>query len=165
MICSGEMTRIQCSNEVLSKSNCRTGRLWTTVIPLPHNDSGVTPLLESCGGESAYFWLRDERVSATLKRLGTPRIIEIETALTDNLNGYSVAEIALRAWARRLGAPTNLCGCDLSITGSIASAKVIRIHTEGDGTFDAVATTYPEGVGPLLEEQVSYEYGELESEG
>ena len=34
-----------------------------------------------------------------------------------------------------------------------------------DGTFDAVATTYPEGVGPLLEEQVSYEYGELESEG
>jgi len=85
--------------------------------------------------------------------------------LTDNLNGYSVAEIALRAWARRLGAPTNLCGCDLSIAGSIASAKVIRIHTEGDGTFDAVATTYPEGVGPLLEEQVSYEYGELESEG
>lgn len=66
----------------------RAGCLCATTIPLSHCDCGVELLLESWGGESSYFWLCDERIAKTLNSLGTPRIIEIETALTDRLNGY-----------------------------------------------------------------------------
>lgn len=132
--------------------NYREGRLCATIIPLSRCDSGVVPLLKSWGGESAYFWLSDERIANILKSVGLPRIVEIETTLLDNLNGYKVAETVLRAWARRLGVPANLSGCDLFITECIDTAKVMRIHTEGDGCFEAVATVYPEGVGALLAE-------------
>lgn len=131
----------------------RAGHLCATVTPLPRCYIGVVPLLESWGGESAYFWLSDERIATTLKSVGTPRIVEIETALSDNLNGYKVAETVLNAWARQLGVSATLSGCDLFITECIDTAKVIRIHTEGDGCFEAVATVYPEGVGALLDER------------
>jgi hypothetical protein len=89
----------------------------------------------------------------TLRSVGTPRIVEIETALSDKLNGYSVGKSVLNAWARLLDVPVTLSECDLCITECIDTAKVIRIHTEGDGCFEAVATVYPEGVGALLDER------------
>ncbi len=131
----------------------RAGQLCATIIPLSPCDSGVAPLLESWGGESAYFWLSDERIATTLRSVGAPRIVEIETALSDKLNGYKVAETVLNAWARHLGVPATLSGCDLFVTECINTAKVIRIHTEGDGCFEAVATGYPEGIGALLNER------------
>jgi hypothetical protein len=130
----------------------RAGQLCTTDIPLPHCYGGVVPLLESWGGESAYFWLSDERIATKLKKVGVPRIVEIETALSDNRNGCQVAETVLNAWTRRLGIQATRSGCDLFITKCIDTAKVIRIHTEGDGCFEAVATVYPENVGALLDE-------------
>lgn len=137
----------------------RTGRLWTTIIPLPPSDSGVIPLLESWGGESAYFWLSNERIVIKLKNLGAPRIVELETALTDNRNGYSVSEIVLKSWAKQLGAPVLLLGRDLAITHCIFTAKVLRIHTKGEDSFGAVATVYPEGVSELLEERIFNDAG------
>jgi hypothetical protein len=131
----------------------RSGFLCTTIIPLSHLYGGVEPLLENWGGESAYFWLSDERLVETLKRAGIPRIVEIETALSDKLNGYKVAETVLNAWARQFGAPAPMPGCDLFILKCIDTAKVIRIHTKGDGFFDSVGTTYPNGVDALLEER------------
>lgn len=135
----------------LHKQRNREGRLWTTIVPLPHNDSGVEPLLENWGGESAYFWLSNKRIAATLKSLGRPRIVELETALSDYLNGYRVAETVLRAWAKQMCAPVLLSGCDLSITNCIGTARVMRIHTKGDSCFETIASTYPEGVRVLLE--------------
>lgn len=135
------------------KQPLRAGRLCATVIPLPRCDSGVVPLLESWGGEAAYFWLSDKRIATTLRSVGAPRIVEIETALADNLNGYKVAETVLNAWARQLGVPATLSGCDLFITECIDTAKVMRIHTEGDGCFEAVGMVYPEGVGAFLDER------------
>jgi len=141
----------------------RAGCLCATVIPLSHCDGDVKLLLESWGGESAYFWLSDERVAETLKSIGTPRIIEIETALTDKLNGYQVAATVLAAWARKLGAPAALSGCDLFIRECIDTAKVLRVHTKGDNSFEAVRTTYPVGVGALLEENNSVERDGLQA--
>ncbi|MDH3349555.1 MAG: hypothetical protein OEM02_15830 [Desulfobulbaceae bacterium] len=40
-----------------SQHKGRTGRMWTTNIPRHPCYGGVVPLLESWGGESAYFWL------------------------------------------------------------------------------------------------------------
>jgi hypothetical protein len=132
--------------------NIRTGRLWTTNIPLPPGDSGVLLLLESWGGESAYFWLSNKMIAAKLKKVGSPRIVELETALSDNLNGYSVSDTVLKAWAKKLGIPVQLSGCDLPITNCIDTAKVVRVHTKGDSSFEAVATAYPEDARALLGE-------------
>jgi len=135
-----------------SHLNYRTGRLWATNIPLPPSYSGVVPLLESWGGESAYFWLSNEMIAAKLKQVGSPRIVELETALSDNLNGYSVSDTVLKAWAKKLGVPVLLSGCDLSVSNCIDTAKVVRVHTKGDSSFQAVATAYPKGACALLGE-------------
>ena len=81
----------------------RSGRFWTVTVPLHCNDGGVSPLLGSWGGESAYFWLKDTLLTAKLKSMGLPRILEIETALSDDLNAFSASSTVLKAWAKKLG--------------------------------------------------------------
>ncbi len=80
----------------------RSDMLWSTTTPLPTTEGGVEPLLGSWGGESAYFWLSDEKVKAKLKKIGLPRVIEIEAELSDGLNAFSVSETVLQAWAKKL---------------------------------------------------------------
>jgi len=124
--------------------------LWSTTTPSPVDDSGVFPLLDNWGGESAYFWLSDEIVKTKLKKIGLPRVIEIETALSDALNAFSVSETVLQAWAKKLGVSVAPSGTDLSIKESIEKATVIKVHKAGQNSFDALAKTYPENVNKLL---------------
>jgi hypothetical protein len=133
-----------------SQGSSRSGKLWTVTVPLHFSDGGVSPLLGSWGGESAYFWLSDVSLSAKLKSLGLPRILEIETALSDSFNAFSASGTALEAWAKRLGAPVAPTGCDLAIKNCLGTAKLVRLHTEGESTFGAVAKTYPEGVSEKI---------------
>jgi len=128
----------------------RSNRVCTTTVPLCSDHHLVVPLLESWGGESAHFWLSNETVAATLKTIGTPRIVEIETALDDNFNAVSVARTAVQAWARSLGVSVHVLGIDLTIMDCLDTAKVLRVHTAGDGVFETVATTYPVGCNQLL---------------
>jgi len=133
-----------------SQNEIRADRLWTTVIPLSPNDSGVTPLLKYWGGESTYFRLPESECKKKLKAIGASRILEIETTLHDNHNAYSVSETVALAWAKSLNCPINLTGIDLAIKNCISTAKVIRVHSEGTSSFNNVATTYPENVKLLL---------------
>ncbi len=155
---TNELLTIEESEMVYSESpfhlqhEIRANRLWTTNIPLPPSDSGVVPLLESWGGESAYFWLKNESISAKLKKIGTARIVELEAALSDNLNAYRVSDTVLKAWARNIGVPLQVSRCDLSITNCIDTTKVVRVHTKGESSFEAVATSYPQDAGSLLGE-------------
>lgn len=128
----------------------RSSMLWSITTPLPFDDSGVSPLLESWGGESAYFWLSDEIVKTKLKKIGLPRVIEIETALSDGLNAYLVSETVLEAWAKKLGVSVAPSGTDLAINESIEKATVVKVHKAGQSSFDALAKTYPENVNKLL---------------
>ena len=133
-----------------SQESSRSDRLWTTTVPLPPDEHGVEPLLKSWGGESAYFWLSNESVAAKLRNIGTPRIVEIETALRDTLNAYRVAETAIQAWAKDLGLSVELSGCDLAIMGCLDTAQVLGVHTAGDDIFEKVAQMYPDGCDKLL---------------
>lgn len=160
LLTPGEADIIFAESPLHKQLENRAGRLWTAIVPLPRNNSGVKPLLESWGGESAYFWLSDQAVLAKLRTLGVPRIMEIETALTDHLNAFSVSETVLRAWARKSGAPVRPLGCDLAITDCLDSAKVLRVHTGGDSSFDSVAKTYPEGSRALADEEDSESNGQ-----
>lgn len=133
-----------------SQESSRTGKLWVVTVPLHFSDGGVSPLLGSWGGESAYFWLSDVSLSAKLKSLGSPRVLEIETALSDSFNAFRASGTVLEAWAKRLGAPVVPTGCDLAIENCLSNAKLVRSHTEGDSTFSAVAKAYPEGVNEKI---------------
>ncbi|MGI2180186.1 hypothetical protein [Shewanella sp. S1-49-MNA-CIBAN-0167] len=128
----------------------RSGMLWTTTVPEPTTDMGVEPLLKSWGGESAYFWLADENLKTKLKEIGLPRVIELETELTDGLNAFSVSETVLEAWAKTLGISVAPSGTDLSIKSSVNKARVVKVHTEGENSFNGLAETYPKNVQALL---------------
>lgn len=129
-----------------SQKNIRSGRLWTVTLPLHHSAGGVLPLLRSWGGESAYFWLSGRTLGAKLKNVGLPRIFEIETELSDDLNAFRVSSTVLEAWARKLGVSVVPNGCDLAITGCLGNAEILRVHTEGESTFGEVGKTYPDGM-------------------
>lgn len=129
-----------------SQEDIRCGRLWTVTVPLHHSNGGVSPLLGSWGGESAYFRLSDRSLGAKLKNIGLPRILEIETELSDGLNAFSASSTVLEAWARKLGASVVPAGCDLAITECLGTAKIVRVHTEGESAFVDVGKTYPEGI-------------------
>ena len=129
-----------------SQENIRSGKLWTVTVPQHHRAGGVSPLLESWGGESAYFWLSDKSVAAKLKKLGFPRILEIESELSDGLNAFSASSTLLEAWARKIGVSVVPTGCDLAITNCLGTAKIVRVHTEGESTFGEVGKTYPKGM-------------------
>jgi hypothetical protein len=133
-----------------AQSNMRSDRVCTTTVPLSPDNPGVELLLESWGGEAAYFWLSDETVAAKLRTIGIPRIVEIETALGDKLNAFSAAQTVVQAWARSLDVPVHVSGSDLSIIDCLDTARVLRVHTEGDGLFEQVATTYPIDSDQLL---------------
>lgn len=129
-----------------SQEDIRSGRLWTVTVPLHHSAGGVSPLLGSWGGESAYFWLSDRTLGAKLKNVGLPRIIEIETELSDGLNAFSASSTVLKAWARKLGVSVVPTGCDLAITDCLGTAEIVRVHTAGESTFGEVGKTYPKGM-------------------
>lgn len=133
-----------------SQDTIRSNRLWMTTVPQQQDHPGVAPLLESWGGESAYFWLSNNIVAEKLRNIGTPRIVEIETALRDTLNAFSVAETVIQAWVRQFEVSVEPSGCDLAITACLDAARVLRIHTKGDGIFEQVAKTYPDGCDKLL---------------
>lgn len=84
-------------------------------------------------------------MASKLKKIGKPRIIEIETALEDALDAYAVSETIMQAWARNCGECVAVTGFDLSIGDGLDDAKVLRIHTAGSISFNEVARTYPEG--------------------
>jgi hypothetical protein len=133
-----------------SQGDIRSGRLWAVTVPLHYGDTGVSLLLGNWGGESAYFWLSDKALATKLRSLGMSRILEIETALSDGLNAFSASSTVLEAWAKKLGVSVVPTGCDLAITNSLGTAKLVRVHTEGESTFEAIAKTYPEGVSKKI---------------
>lgn len=129
-----------------SQEDIRSGRLWTVTLPMHHSDDSVSHLLGSWGGESAYFWLSDKALSEKLKNIGLPRILEMETELSESYNALSASTTVLEAWARKLGVSVVPNGLDLAITRSLGTAKIVRIYTEGESTFDEIGKTYPEGM-------------------
>ena len=123
----------------------RAGLFWTVSVPVSPSDHGVSALLSSWGGESAYFGLKDSALANKLTRIGVPCIIEVETELRDRLNAFTVAGTVVQAWAKSLGAPATIEGSDLAITDCLSSARVLAVHTRGDETFGGVAVRYPPG--------------------
>jgi hypothetical protein len=94
----------------------RKNRFWLVSHPLSINDSGVELLLESWGGESAYFWQRDPALQAMLKRIGRPRVLEIAVPLSHSRHALSATEAVIATYSRHLGVgPTAAYSTSISI--------------------------------------------------
>lgn len=132
------------------QQDIRSNRIWTVTVPKPPECSGVELLLKNWGGEACYFWLSNQQVVQKLMTIGTPRIIEIEIALGDKLKAHCAAKTIVEAWANYLGVLIKITGCDMEISSCIKTAKVLHVHSAGDGTFEKIATTYPIGCSQIL---------------
>lgn len=131
------------------QEDIRANRFWTVTIPMSPENSGVKPLLEHWGGESAYFWLSDQTVARKLKRIGLPRIVEVETRIRDYLDAHSLASTASQAWAANLREGVSIEGTDLAITDCLETANVLKVHTIEDEVFQEVGKNYPDGCDTL----------------
>lgn len=128
------------------QNNGRVGHFSTITVPVSCKDEGVGELLAFWGGETVYFWLRNENIEKKLHSIGTPYIMEIKIDLTDRLNSFSVTEEIIRSWAIKLGAQITNGSSDLFIYDSVVNAEVIKIHSRNDNSFFEIGLKYPQSI-------------------
>ena len=127
-------------------TNCdsRTGKFWMTSHPrATTDDSGVELLLEHWGGEGVYFWLRDEKLVELVKGVGRPRVIELAVPLRVTREAYGAAKAVVATLVRTLGCKPDWSDFDLYTTSAFGPEAVLKIHTEGEPDFAALARGYP----------------------
>ena len=124
--------------------NSRTGKFWMTSHPRSTtDDSGVELLLEHWGGEGVYFWLRDEKLVELVKGVGRPRVIELAVPLRVTREAYGAAKAVVATLVRTLGCKPDWSDFDLYTTSAFGPEAVLKIHTEGEPDFAALARGYP----------------------
>lgn len=134
----------------------RSDKFWMVSHPLEIEDGGVELLLESWGGESAYFWQRDRELQELLKRIGRPRVLEIAMPLAHSRHGYAAADAVVATYGRLLGCRTDRKTFDLYTHKPLGPAHVLAIHTAGDPSFEWMGRGYPLGyvdIGLAAEER------------
>lgn len=123
----------------------RSNKFWMVSHPIRIHDGGVELLLESWGGESAYFWQRDPDLQLLLKSIGRARVIEIAMPLCHSRHSYSAAEAVVATYGRMLGATPDRKRFDLYARQPLGPEHILAVHSEGDPTFAAMAHGYPSG--------------------
>lgn len=121
----------------------RFDKFWMVSHPVDVEDGGVELLLESWGGESAYFWQRDAALQDMLKQIGRPRVLEVAMPLVHSRHGYSAAEAVVATYGRLLGCRPDKHAFDLYTHQPLGPEHVLAIHSEGEANFNAMARGYP----------------------
>lgn len=121
----------------------RSNKFWMVSHPDDVEDGGVTLLLESWGGESAYFWQRDPALQSLLKGIGTPRVLEIAMPLTHSRHSYSAAEAVVATYARALGVTPDKKAFDLYTHQPLGPAHLLAVHSEGEADYAMIGRGYP----------------------
>jgi hypothetical protein len=123
----------------------RSNKFWMTSHPIPIDDGGVTLLLKNWGGESAYFWLEDEKLEELVADIGRSRVLEIAVPLAMTTHGYSAGNAVVATFARTLRLLPDGGDFDLYSIDSLRPEAVIAIHSAGEANFAAIARGYPTG--------------------
>lgn len=120
----------------------RSGRIWSVSGPLPIDDGGVAPLLEKWGGESTYWCLQvHPLILERLAGIGRPRVVELAISLAEANSGFAASAVTdgiFPAVASKLGFECRGQLNDLYVRKAIEPSRVLRIHTAGDGSFEAL---------------------------
>jgi hypothetical protein len=123
----------------------RSNKFWMVSHPVDIEDGGVELLLESWGGEAAYFWQQDPSLQDLLKRIGRPRVLEIAMPLVHSRHGYSAAEAVVATFGRTPGCRPDKHAFDLYTYQPLGPAHILGVHSEGEPNFGAMARGYPAG--------------------
>lgn len=121
----------------------RSGKFWAVSYPHSVDDGGVELLVESWGGEAAYFWQQDESLQTILKRIGRARVLEVAIPLSYSRHAYDAAQAVVAAYGRMLGCVPDSGGFDLYTTQPLPAQNVLAVHSEGDPSFAMMARGYP----------------------
>lgn len=127
------------------QSRIRENRFWLTSRPFTVDDSAVVALLESWGGESVYFWLRDASLRSLVKQIGTPRVIEMAVPFGKTALHSSVGDLVVATFAHSIGCTAHHTGIDVCLESALPPDAILAMHSEGDATFTAMARGYPIG--------------------
>ena len=125
--------------------DARSGKFWMTSHPVNIDDGGVELLLESWGGEAAYFWQQDPTLQEMLKNIGRPRVLEIAMPLLHSRHTYSAAEAVVATYGRIVGCQPEKHAFDLYSHQPLGPAHILAVHSEGEPDFGAIARGYPVG--------------------
>jgi hypothetical protein len=129
------------SGQIDSRSN----KFWMVSHPVEIDNGGVKLLLESWGGESAYFWQQDAALQAMLMQIGRPRVLEIAMPLIYSRHGYSAAEAVVATYGRMLGCQPDKHAFDLYTQRPLGPAHILAVHSSGEPKFSVIARGYPDG--------------------
>lgn len=121
----------------------RSGKFWMTSDPVCIDDSGVELLLGHWGGEAAYFWLRDQRLTKLVAAIGRPRVVEVAISIANTNKWYSAGKAVVAAYTKSLGCRPDGGAFDLYSMTDLGPEAVLAIHTEGEEAFDMMACGYP----------------------
>lgn len=121
----------------------RSDKFWMVSHPLDVEDGGVELLLESWGGESAYFWQRDLELQDILKLIGRSRVLEIAVPLTHSRHTFSAAEALVATYGRTLGCRPDKHTFDLYTHQPLGPSHILAVHSEGEPDFGSMARGYP----------------------
>lgn len=109
--------------------DARSGKFWMTSHPVDIQDGGVELLLESWGGEAAYFWQQDTTLQDMLKNMGRPRVLEIAMPLLHSRHTYSAAEAVVATYGRTLGCRPDKHAFDLYTRQPLGPAHILAVHS------------------------------------
>lgn len=123
----------------------RSGQFWMTSHPIPIDEGGVTPLLSNWGGESVHFWLQDTKLQHLVSKIGKPRVVEVAVPLVRTRKAYAAADGVLGAWGRSLACKPPREAFDLYVEQALGPDSVLKVITEDEAQFAALAKGYPKG--------------------
>jgi hypothetical protein len=129
------------SNQLEARSN----KFWMVSHPVAIDDNGVEPLMAHWGGEVASMWTKDPILRGPLSTTGVPRVIELAVPLAITHHSYAAGKAAVATFGRTLGCIPSKLAFDLYATSLLLPDSVLRIHTEGEPSFQAMGLSYPEG--------------------
>ncbi|HWJ75221.1 MAG TPA: hypothetical protein VNX29_18840 [Kaistia sp.] len=123
----------------------RNGKFWMASHPVPIDDGGVAPLLGCWGGEVASMWVQDDALTAPLRGLGKPRIIEVAVPLAATRHSYDAGMAVIASFARSHGSIPSKHAFDLYVWWPLSSSSILKVLTEGEPAFAAMGRSYPVG--------------------
>lgn len=148
LLSAAAATALYAASPFHHQNDQRSKKSWMTSHPHAVDDSGVTLLLEHWGGEGVYFWQKDADLIKLVKGIGKPRVIEIAVPLTATNHAFRAASAVVATFAVTLGCKPDRTVFDLYSTRDLGPASVLKIHTDGDPAFPALARGYPASFVP-----------------
>jgi hypothetical protein len=123
----------------------RSNKFWLASHPVAIHDEGVAPLMAHWGGEVASMWTKDPVLLAPLAATGHARVIELAVPLALTRHSYWAGKAVVATFGRALGCIPNKHFFDLYVTTPLRPNSVLRVHSEGEASFEAMGLSYPEG--------------------